>query len=103
MTTKTFIVVEIYFLNNELNPSLLLYQSVPVDQWCIFVSFHCCRSADREKKMTLHVAGWSRAVSSFYFHLIYTTAGGHADWTEAQRAGGRREGGDMIEDREGVS
>lgn len=28
-----------------------------------------------QRKMTLHTAEWNRAVSSFYFDLIYTTAG----------------------------
>lgn len=44
------------------------------EQLCICDRLRCCCSADRGK-VTSHAAGWSRAVSSFDFHLIYTTAG----------------------------
>lgn len=41
----------------------------------VFVIVCVAAAVLTEKTVTLHTAGWSGAVSSFDFHLIYTTAG----------------------------
>lgn len=42
--------------------------------------------------MTLHSAGRSRAVSSFYFHHIYTAAGNVQPGPRPREEGGRDDG-----------